>query len=168
MRIFVEQLSVPQLDSKQRKCVTTVFDYIGLHHSTHESEFTLTCFSSSLDWALPHGIPVFILPTHSPIGVGNKGGGLEKKLNDFMFFGYEINQKVWVNLQKSKTLAKWVSGRIMQQVGKVHQCQLRHNACKEPDTNENFPMPRPLQQLCQTELEIADRHDGQSSEGEKK
>ncbi|KAJ8867524.1 hypothetical protein PR048_031326 [Dryococelus australis] len=63
--------------------------------------------------------------------------------------GYEINQNIWVNLQKSKTL-----------------CQLRHNACKEPDTNENFPMPRPLHQPCQTELEIADHHDGHSSEGE--
>ncbi|KAJ8881541.1 hypothetical protein PR048_018023 [Dryococelus australis] len=46
--------------------------------------------------------------------------------------GYEIDQKVWVNLQKSKTLAKWVPRHIIQQ----------------------------------TKLEIADRHDGQSLEGE--
>ncbi|KAJ8886396.1 hypothetical protein PR048_012607 [Dryococelus australis] len=80
--------------------------------------------------------------------------------------GYKINQKIWVNLQISKTVVKWAPECIMHNIGKVHQCQLRHNACKEPDTNENCPMIRPLHQPFQTELEIADRHDGTSSEGE--
>ncbi|KAJ8886537.1 hypothetical protein PR048_012748, partial [Dryococelus australis] len=77
---------------------------------------------------------------------------------------YKIKQKVRVNLQKSKTLAKWVAGRIIQQLGKV--IYIKSNYPNEPDTNENFSMLRPLQQPCQTELEIADRHNGQNSERE--